>query len=48
MTAESPRNPKRNWPLIWTAVAAALLAGTAAVGLIAIYVANFNLLEWME
>ena len=48
MTGESPRTPKRNWPLIWTTVIIALLAGTVVIGSIAMYVANFNLLEWME
>lgn len=48
MNGQSPDTPKRNWPLIWTVVAAASLAGAVVIGSIAMYVANFNLLDWME
>ena len=48
MTDQSPGIPKRNWPLIWALVAVAVLAGAVVIGSIAMYVANFNLLEWME
>ncbi len=48
MTDQSPDTPKRNWALIWTLVAVATLAAATAIGAIAMYIANFNLLEWME
>ncbi len=48
MTDPSPDTPKRNWPLIWTLVAAGVLTSAIVISAIAMYVANFNLLEWME
>ncbi len=48
MTGDMSDAPKRNWPLIWTMVIAGVIAGTVVIGSIAMYVANFNLLEWME
>jgi len=48
MTDQSPDTPKRNWPPIWALAAAAVLAGAIVIGAIALYVADFNLLEWME
>ncbi len=48
MTGDPSETPKRNWPLIWTIVIAGALTTTVVVGSIALYVANFNLLEWME
>ncbi len=48
MTAELTAAPRRNWPLIWTIVVATLLAGMVVIGSVALYVANFNLLEWIE
>lgn len=48
MTGDMSGTPKRNWPLIWAIAVAGALAGTVVIGLIAMYVANFNLLEWME
>lgn len=47
--SNGPRNmPKRNWLLIWTGIIAALLIIGAAAGLVAMYIANFNLLDWLE
>lgn len=47
--SNDPRDmPKRNWPLIWTGVIAALLMIGTAAGLVAMYIANFNLLDWLE
>ncbi len=40
--------PKRNWPLIWVATAVGLLIALTIVTSIALYIANFNLLEWIE
>ncbi|MFA5058864.1 MAG: hypothetical protein WC485_12175 [Opitutaceae bacterium] len=48
MTNESSQIPRRNWPLIWGGVAAGLLAAAVVAGLIALYVCNFNLLDWIE
>ncbi|HUL52812.1 MAG TPA: hypothetical protein VLT83_05315 [Opitutaceae bacterium] len=48
MSNDSPDQPKRNWPLILTGVAAALLLAGIVLGLVAMYVADFNLLEWTE
>jgi hypothetical protein len=48
MSNQSPDHSKRNWPLIWTGVIVGLLVTASVVGLVAMYVANFNLLEWME
>jgi high-affinity Fe2+/Pb2+ permease len=48
MSHESPDTPKRNWPLIWAGIMVGLLVAATAAGLIAMYVGNFNLLDWME
>ena len=48
MTDQSSGIPKRNWPLIGVLVAVAAMVGAVVVALIAMYVANFNLLEWVE
>jgi hypothetical protein len=48
MSDKSPDNPKRNWPLIWAGIIGGLLIVATAAGLIAMYVVNFNLLDWME
>lgn len=48
MNSQSPDHPKRNWPLIWTGVIVGLLVTVSVAGLVALYIANFNLLEWME
>jgi hypothetical protein len=48
MSDESPNPKKRNWPLIWISAVVALLVGTAVIGLVAMYIAHFNLLEWLE
>jgi hypothetical protein len=48
MSNQSPDHSKWNWPLIWTGVIVGLLVTVSVVGLVAMYVTNFNLLEWME
>jgi hypothetical protein len=48
MSNENPDPPKHNWPLICGGVTAGVLVASLIVGLIALYVANFNLLEWVE
>jgi hypothetical protein len=48
MSREFPDTPKRNWPLIWAGIMVGLLMAATAAGLIAMYVGNFNLLDWME
>ena len=48
MTDQSPDNPKTNWPLILGAIAAGVLVLSLVGGLVAMYVANFNLLGWLE
>jgi hypothetical protein len=48
MNHESPGVPKRNWPLIWAGIFVGLLVAATAAGLIAMYIGNFNLLDWME
>jgi hypothetical protein len=48
MSHESPDASKRNWPLIWAGIIGGLLVAAMAAGLVAMYVGNFNLLEWME
>jgi hypothetical protein len=40
--------PKRNWPLIWGGIVAALLLLGTVLGLVAMYIANFNLFDWLE
>ena len=39
---------KYNWPMICAGVIAGVLVAGLAVAGIALYVANFNLLEWIE
>jgi hypothetical protein len=48
MSLESPDPPKRNWPLIGAGIIIGLLVAATAAGLIALYVGNFNLLDWLE
>jgi hypothetical protein len=48
MSPESPDIPKKNWLLICSGIFVGLLAAATAAGLIAMYVGNFNLLDWME
>lgn len=48
MSNQSPENPKRPWPLIWAGVTVGLLLTVIAAGLVAMYIANFNLLGWLE
>ncbi len=48
MSDESSDAPKRNWPLILTTAALVSLVGATVIGLAALYVANFNLLGWIE
>ncbi len=45
---ESSEPAKFNWPMICAAVVAGVLVAGLAVAVIAMYVANFNLLEWIE
>ena len=44
----TPASTKPNWPLILGAVAAGVLVLSLVGGLVAMYVANFNLLGWLE
>ena len=48
MSREFPDTPNRTWPLIWAGIMVGLLMAATAAGLIAMYVGNFNLLDWME
>ena len=48
MSHESPDPPKRNWPLIGAGIIIGLLVAATAAGLIAMFVGNFNLLDWLE
>jgi LPS O-antigen subunit length determinant protein (WzzB/FepE family) len=48
MSQESPDIPKRNWLLILAGIIGGLLVAATAAGLIAMYVGNFNPLDWME
>ena len=48
MNNESPDSAKPNWPLICGGAAVGLLVAGLVVGVIALYVANFNVLEWLE
>jgi hypothetical protein len=41
-------NAKLNWPLILGAIAAGVLVLSLVGGLVAMYIANFNLLGWLE
>jgi hypothetical protein len=45
---ETQDSIKPNWPLIFGGAAAAILVAGLAAGVIALYVANFNLLDWLE
>jgi hypothetical protein len=45
---KTPANTKPNWPLILGAIAAGVLVLSLVGGLVAMYVANFNLLGWLE
>ena len=47
-TNESPESAKHNRPLICFGIVAGILVAVSAVAVVALYVANFNLLEWME
>ncbi len=48
MNSEPKESTKRNWPLIWTASAVGIILAGLVITSIALYVANFNLLEWIE
>lgn len=48
MNSQSPDHPQRNWPLIWTGVIVGLIVTVSVIGLLALYIANFNLFEWLE
>ena len=48
MSSELQDTPKRNWPLILSGAAVALLLVGAVIGCVALYVTNFNLLDWLE
>ncbi len=45
---ENSESVKHNWPLIGVGIAAGVLIASLAVAAIALYIANFNLLEWIE
>jgi hypothetical protein len=45
---KTPGNTKPNWPLISGVIAAGVLVLSLVGGLVAMYVANFNLLGWLE
>jgi hypothetical protein len=40
--------PKRNWPLIGGGIVIGCVLAAMAIGVVVMYVANFNLLEWVE
>jgi hypothetical protein len=46
--AENPKSRKPNWLLICGGGVAGILIVCVVVGLVAMYVANFNLLGWIE
>ena len=48
MSHQSPAIPNETWSLIWAGIIVGLLLAVTAAGLVAMYVANFNLLDWME
>jgi hypothetical protein len=48
MSNESPDTPRRNRPLIWGGIILGFLLLSTVIGLVAMYVADFNLLDWME
>jgi hypothetical protein len=47
-SSETPESSKPNRILVSAGIAAGVLAAGLAVALIALYIANFNLLEWIE
>ena len=48
MSMESSDHPKRPWPLIWAGVAVGVLAVATVAACVAMYIANFNPLDWLE
>ena len=48
MTSKTQAISKPNWPLILGGIAAGILVMALAGGLVAMYIANFNLLGWLE
>ena len=48
MPTKTQATSKPNWPLILGGIAAGILVMTLVGGLVAMYVANFNLLGWLE
>ncbi len=48
MNTDTNDSPKRNWPLILTISAVGFAVAARVSTSIALYVANFNLLEWIE
>jgi hypothetical protein len=48
MSTETSDHPKRPWPLIWAGIVLGLLAAATVAACVAMYIANFNLLSWME
>lgn len=46
--AENPKSQKPSWLLICGGGVAGILIVCVGVGLVAMYVANFNLLGWIE
>ena len=48
MANQSLEIPRRNWPLIWAGVVVGLVVAATLIGSIALFVTNFNLLDWIE
>ena len=48
MNNEGADSPRPNWPLICVGAAVSILVAGLMVGLVALYVTNFNVLEWIE
>jgi hypothetical protein len=48
MNDPSTDSRKPNWPLICGGAIAGMLGAALIAGLIALYVADFNVLEWLE
>jgi len=48
LSDQTADSPKTNWPLICGGIAAVVLGAGLVAAVIAMYVANFNLLEWLE
>jgi len=48
MSMETTDHPKRPWPLIWAGVVVGVLVAATVAGLVAMYIANFNPLDWLE